>query len=109
MESPDVYLLSQIKWQFFATLTLKDGRTPKRFLETRYFAWLRTIAGWHRVHFKKLLWVRREERGEKFGRLHLHSLIGGLPEYTVSERSGLAMKNQWKAMTGPRKLDRYQS
>jgi hypothetical protein len=75
---PEVFHLARIGWQFFGTLTFKQERLPERVRLAMWFALVRTIAGEFRVHFSRVLWVLREERGERLGRRHYHYLLGGV-------------------------------
>lgn len=100
MEKPELHFLQVIDWQFFCHLTFKQERLPERVRLSIFFAWVRTICGWHRVHFKRLVWCLRQERGETFGRRHFHSLISGLPRHTIHEDTCFAMKNQWEKVGG---------
>jgi len=73
--NPESYTREIVNWQFFGTLTYKKERMPERVRMTMLFSWLRKAAENFRVHFPKLVWVVRQERGETFGRLHHHVLI----------------------------------
>jgi len=81
VQNPELFALSSIEWQLFCTLTFKQERLPERVRVAIFFALLRRTAHNSGLHFKKLLWVVRQERGETFGRLHYHALIAGLPSH----------------------------
>lgn len=100
MEHPQLYTLSQVPWQLFATLTFRSDRLSDRSRWSLVFAWLRKAALWQRVHFSKLLWIVRMERGEKGGRLHFHVLLGGLPAERLTERYRLVLCGAWKGQRG---------
>jgi hypothetical protein len=94
------HFLQFVKWDLFCTLTLPthlvsagDGR-----LGSVVFAWLRRVAAVRSVHFKRLLWCLRSEKGELTGRLHFHCLLGGLGSCSIRDR--FAMKNEWESITG---------
>jgi len=105
-ESPEVYLLSQIPWQFFVTLTFDDRKTGRiqELAEKRrlamVFAWLREGASWFGLHFNRVLWVWRLEAGEVGGRLHYHALIGGYPTNAVQRTTCFSLKNAWERLGG---------
>ncbi len=100
MEKPDVFILPLIDWQFFCHLTFKQERLPERVRLSMFFAWARTICGWHRVHFKRLVCCLRQERGEPLGRRHFHSLVSGSPRHVIHEDTCFAMKNEWEKLGG---------
>ena len=100
MESPDVYILSQVRWQFFGTLTFKSERLPERVRLAMYFALMRRIASKFRVHFRRLPWCLRQERGELFGRRHFHYLLTGLPRMNVTQTTCFYMMATWERLGG---------
>jgi hypothetical protein len=57
-ESPDLWLLCGVRWQFFGSLTFKQEK--------------------QHLYFPRLAWCRREELGELLGRRHYHFLLTGL-------------------------------
>jgi hypothetical protein len=100
MESPVVFLLSQVSWQLFCTFTFRQSKVSGRVRMTMLFSVLRALAGWHGVHFRKLLWVARLEAGELGGRVHLHSLVGGLPADTIHRGTCFSIMKQWEKIGG---------
>jgi len=101
MEKPDVYILSQVAWQFWITLTLKNAAlNSEKLRQSLWFALLRGLAGWYRVDFNRLLWVRRAELGETSARLHWHALVGGLPDVASHRATCFAIKNYWEKLGG---------
>jgi len=64
------------------------------------FASLRQCAGNFGLHFKKLLWCVRSERGEMTERHHFHSLIGGLPSFAVKTATCFSIMRQWERIGG---------
>jgi len=100
MEQPEVHLLSRVPWQWFVSLSWKDQKSEGITLRT-LFAWLRTVSKWASVPFPRLLWVYRCERGEIGLRLHLHVLIGGLPERVAKSLSMIhSVRNGWLSHGG---------
>jgi len=101
MEKPDVYILSQVDWQFWITLTFKqDALNSEKLRQSLWFALLRDLAGWYRVDFNRLLWVRRAELGETSARLHWHALVGGLPDEAKHRATCFSIKNDWERLGG---------
>jgi len=101
VDKPDTYLLSQVDWQFWVTLSFKsDAVSSEKLRQSLWFALLRDLAGWWRVDFKRLLWLRRAERGELSARLHWHALLGGLPDSAISRPTCFAIKNDWERLGG---------
>lgn len=64
------------------------------------FAVLRMLAHNSGLHFKQLLWVVREERGEQFGRRHYHALIAGLPSHWKTQGHCNHVESLWRQMGG---------
>jgi len=99
MESPELYLLSRIEWQFWCTLTFR--REVRDCVHgSMFLAWTRELCRWWRVCPKRLLWARRRELGEIGSRLHLHCLVGGIPSYFVSDATRFAMDAAWRGLGG---------
>lgn len=100
MESPEVHILSQVRWQFFGTLTFKSERLPERVRLAMWFALMRRVASEFRVHFCRLPWCLRQERGEMFGRRHFHFLLTGLPRMNVTRTTCFYMMATWERVGG---------
>lgn len=100
MESPWVYILQFVPWQFICHLTFKSEFLPEHVRLSVFHAWVREVAGWHKIHFPRLLWGLRMERGEITQRRHFHALIAGLPEHAITETTCFAMKNEWENRGG---------
>jgi len=100
MEAPDVYILSQMHWQFWGTLTFKR-ELPGRVVECIWVAWLRELSVWSGLKdCRRLMWIRRAENGELTGRYHLHALLQtGNPRLDLS-RTAFALKRKWEALGG---------
>jgi hypothetical protein len=77
--NPEIYALSLIEWQLFASLTFKSEKLPDAVRIKMFFALMREQADNFGVHFKQMIWCLRTEAGEATGRLHLHAIIAGLP------------------------------
>lgn len=95
---PESHILGLVHWDLFGHLTLPDNLLdagPER-LGSVVFAWLRRVAVFGKVEFSELPWCARFERGEKGGRLHLHTLISGLPRKAASSKFRFACKNEWE-------------
>ena len=100
MESPDVFLLGQIRWQFFGTLTFKSERLPERVRLALWFALLRKAAKRFHRHFPKLPWCLRQEDGETTGRRHFHFLLAGLPPDAVNLQTCFWLMAHWENLGG---------
>ncbi len=97
---PESFLLVRLGWQFFGSLTFKGQWESSTRLRKRTFALFRRTAENFRVHFPRLLWVLRGENGERFGRAHLHFLVGGLPKRSVSVSTCFGMMHFWEHLGG---------
>jgi len=93
--APEEYALKQVSWQVFATYTFikKELSVPRRI--KLFFGTLRICCKWFHVYFPRLKWALRIEKGEKFGRVHLHCLIAGLPEFAVTFQTCQAIASIW--------------
>jgi len=100
LETPVLHLLSQVPWQFFLTLTFKRLGVSATTARKMFFALHYQIGNWSGTDFGRLLWVSRAEFGEQTARLHLHSLLGGLPTWMITRRSCLAMMGKWESLGG---------
>jgi len=84
MESPDLYLLSNVEWQFWCTFTFQR-EVSDCVQASMLHAWMRELSSYGRVLPTKLLWVCRRELGEINGRRHFHALVAGLPSWAVTQ------------------------
>lgn len=100
MHNPELHSLAGINWQFFCTFTFARERVPVGVRASMFFALLRNQAFNSGVHFKRLVWCLRTERGDQTGRLHFHSVIAGFPSHWVNRMTCLAMMNGWKSLGG---------
>lgn len=99
MENATVYLLRDVPWQLFLTLTWRSVKSDGVRFKT-LFAFLRTTSEWAGVHFHQLLWAVRQERGELGGRLHFHVLVGGIPKPKVNLSLVFALRGAWRKHGG---------
>lgn len=92
LERPELWALRRQDWQLFVTLTFADrqapgitfkGQVPRKVVAacTPAFNWLRESARALAMHWMELLWALRLEPGELGGRLHYHTVIGGIPPH----------------------------
>jgi len=98
--NPEIYTLSQLDWQLFATLTFKSERLTEAVRIKMFFALLREQAGNFGVHFKELIWCLRREDGELTGRRHLHSLIAGFPRHALTTATCFSFMRIWEKSGG---------
>jgi hypothetical protein len=98
--NPEIYALSLIEWQLFATLTFKSAKLADRVRLKMFFALMRKQADNFGVHFKQTIWCLRTEAGEATGRLHLHSLIAGFPKHAITTATCFAFMKIWEQLNG---------
>jgi hypothetical protein len=105
MEDANAYILGQVRWQLFASLTYYDARRPhfvpnEDVLCKIGFVWWRAIADQWKTPRKKLLWALRFESGEQTGRRHLHALLAGLPDGGLTKSARFIAMAKWRAIAG---------
>ncbi len=98
--NPEVYALSLIDWQFFASLTFKSEKLTEAVRIKLFFALMRKQADHFGVHFKQTIWCLRTERGEATGRLHQHALIAGFPKQALSTATCFSFMKIWEQLGG---------
>jgi hypothetical protein len=98
--NPEIYALSLIEWQFFASLTFKSEKLTEAARIKLFFAVLRRQAEHFGVHFKRLIWCLRTERGEATGRLHYHALIAGFPQHARTVATCFSFMRIWEQLGG---------
>jgi hypothetical protein len=98
--NPEIYALSLIEWQLFATLTFKSEKLADAVRMKMFFALMREQADNFGVHFKQTIWCLRTEAGEATGRLHLHALIAGFPKHALTTATCFAFMKIWEGMGG---------
>ena len=98
--NPEIFALSLIEWQFFASLTFKSERLSDAVRRKMYFALMRKQAKNFGVHFKKTIWCLRTEAGEATGRLHFHALIAGFPRHAATIPTCFSFMRIWEGLNG---------
>ena len=98
--NPEIYALSLIDWQLFASLTFKSAKLADGVRIKMFFALMRKQADNFGVHFKKTIWCLRTEAGEATGRLHLHALIAGFPEHALTTATCFSFMRIWEGLNG---------
>lgn len=96
----EIYALSLIDWQLFATLTFKSEKLADAVRLKMFFALMRRQADNFGVHFKKTIWCLRTERGEATGRLHQHALIAGFPQHAMTTATCFSFMRIWEGLNG---------
>ena len=98
--NPELYALSLLDWQFFASLTFKSERLSDAVRVRMFFALMRRQADGFGVHFLKTIWCLRTERGEATGRIHHHALIAGFPKHALTTSTSFAFMKVWEGLGG---------
>ena len=98
--NPEIYALSLIEWQLFATLTFKSEKLADGVRLKMFFALMRKQADHFGVHFKQTIWCLRTEAGEATGRLHLHALIAGFPQHAANTATCFSFMKIWEGLGG---------
>ncbi|HEY3853731.1 MAG TPA: hypothetical protein VGO67_04990 [Verrucomicrobiae bacterium] len=98
--NPELFALSLIEWQLFATLTFKSEKMTDAVRIKMFFALMREQADNFGVHFKETIWCLRREDGELTGRGHLHALIAGFPQHALTTATCFAFMKIWERMGG---------
>ena len=98
--NPEIYALSLIEWQLFASLTFQSVNLADAVRIKMFFALMRKQADNFGVHFKKTIWCLRIEAGELTGRLHLHALIAGFPEHALTTATCFSFMKIWEGLNG---------
>jgi hypothetical protein len=98
--NPEIYALSLIQWQLFASLTFKSAKLAEGVRLKMFFALMREQAENFGVHFKQTIWCLRTEAGEATGRLHLHALIAGFPEHAATTATCFSFMKIWERLGG---------
>ena len=99
MHNPELHSLAAVNWQYFCSFSFKSEKQFARFGSQMFVALVRIQARSFGVHFKKILWCLRRERGESTGRWHFHAVIAGLPP-SAGPRNCLALMSQWESQGG---------
>jgi hypothetical protein len=98
--NPEIYALSLIEWQLFATLTFKSDKLADAVRIKMFFALMREQADNFGVHFKETIWGLRREDGELTGRGHQHALIAGFPKHAITTATCFSFMKIWEQLGG---------
>lgn len=98
--NPEIYALSLIDWQFFASLTFKSEKLTEAVRIKMFFALMRRQADHFGVHFGQTIWCLRTERGEATGRIHHHALIAGFPKHAPTTATCFSFMKIWEQLGG---------
>jgi hypothetical protein len=71
------YSLARIDWQFFTTHTYKNPMPRLSVQYDIFYRWLYQVSKICKVPYGRILMALRGENGERGGRHHFHSLLGG--------------------------------
>ena len=99
MHNPELHALAAVNWQYFCSFSFRSEKHCARFGPQMFVALLRIQARSFGVHFSRLLWCLRRERGESTSRWHFHAVIAGLPP-SAAARNCLALMSQWESLGG---------
>jgi hypothetical protein len=99
MHNPELHALAAVNWQYFCNFSFRSEKHCARFGPQMFVALVRIQAGSFGVHFSRVLWCLRRERGESTLRWHFHAVIAGLPP-SAAERNCLALMSQWESLGG---------
>lgn len=98
--NPEIYALSLIDWQLFASLTFTSERLTDAVRLKLFFALMRRQADHFGVHFSKTIWCLRTESGEATGRIHHHALIAGFPKHALTKATCFSFMKIWEQLGG---------
>lgn len=98
--NPEIFTLSQIEWQLFASLTFKSEKLTDAIRLKMFFALMRTQAKNFGVHFFKTIWCLRREAGESTARIHYHALIAGFPKHAMKTATCFSFIKIWEGLGG---------
>lgn len=98
--NPEIYALSLIEWQLFASLTFKSERLTDAVRLKMFFALMRRQADNLGVHFPQTIWCLRTESGEATGRIHQHALIAGFPKHALTKATCFSFMKIWEQLGG---------
>jgi hypothetical protein len=98
--NPELYALSLVDWQFFASLTYKSEKLTDAVRLKMFFALMRRQADNFGVHFLKTIWCLRTESGEATGRIHHHALIAGFPKHSLTKATCFSFMKIWEQQGG---------
>ncbi len=96
---PENYSLTEIEWQIFGTLTFSDY-LPESTRISMFFILMREFAASSDVHWKKLLWVLKQEYGYGVDIPHFHFLVAVTPQQAICVKSCRQLREMWKRKGG---------
>ena len=100
---PEAWRLRKVHWQLFVTLTFRADLLSLSSRRKLLFSWLRKTAEVPpKVHFKRLLWVARYERGGSSRRGHYHLCIAGKGRDAVTVALCVSLEAAWCQLSGAR-------
>lgn len=92
---PEAFALQKMRWELFATLTLRTGYRSRAQSIKNVFSWLRYVAAGGGRPFTRLLWVLRFEFAPMTSRGHYHLCLAGLPNASLTQDSITRLQLRW--------------
>ena len=111
MDTAEALVISRLNWSLFGTLTFlaRDEGISSLRQRKAFFAWVRDLSKFFSVKSSSLHWVLRMERGETFGKEHLHCLIGA-PLGSSNPGQRFWLMDRWEKLgNGMSRLFEYDS
>lgn len=99
-DTADYWMLRQVEWQVFGTLTFKQDRLPAQVRKSMFFALLRKLAKRLNLYYKRLVWVLCPEGDGQLTHRHFHFLIAGLPNHATPAPICRFIADQWQLHGG---------
>jgi hypothetical protein len=93
------YTLARIDWQLFTTHTFKNPMPRLSVQYDMYYRWLYQVSKVSKVPYGRILMALRGENGERGGRHHFHSLLGGVATGNIMTLRSQMMR-LWKMTSG---------
>lgn len=93
---PDLWLLKQIRWQFFLTLTFASDRLAEPIRQRKARSLFNKAADRFGNSPHRLVWCLRGEHGEATGRRHFHALLDGLPDNARHSQTCFWLMHTWE-------------
>ncbi len=94
--SPDLWLLKDLRWQFFLSLSFASDRLSEAVRQRKARAFFNKTAEQLGLAPRRLPWCLRGENGEHTGRRHSHALLTGLPETALSPQTCFWLMHTWE-------------
>jgi hypothetical protein len=98
--SANHWLLKQVDWQIFGTLTFKQARLPEQVRRRMFVAVLRKMAESLNMYFPRLVWALCPEGDGQLKHRHFHFLIAGLPKQATPKPTCSFIADQWQRHGG---------